>query len=192
MNQTPLSMGFPRQEYWSGLPFLSLGDLPVPGIEPASPALAGRFFTTEPPGKPLGVLQWSSNAWMNHAVNGKVNQGWRSSKQGLLQQQGRRRCMWTITRKRSLFWPNTPQIKCHIRLIIWVICFTCLWFRVLTVLIPLCISQQIFSKSRIFSQLLSEQLQREWLKAICVCNWQVRLKLLRKASGAFPLFFFFF
>ena len=189
MNQTPLSMGFPRQEHWSGLPFLSLGDLPVPGIEPASPALAGRFFTTEPPGKPLAVLQWSSNAWMNHAVNDKVNQGWRSSKQGLLQQQGRRRCMWTITRKRSLFWPNTPQIKCHIRLIIWVICFTCLW--VLTVLIPLCISQQIFSKSRIFSQLVSEQLQREWLKAICVCNWQVRLKLLRKASGAFPLFFFF-
>ena len=40
-------MGFPRQEYWSGLPFLS----PHPGIEPASPALAGGFFTTEPPGK---------------------------------------------------------------------------------------------------------------------------------------------
>ena len=87
-----------------------------------------------------------------------------------------------------------PPIKCHIRLIIWVIYFTCLWFRVLTVLIPLCISQQIFSKSRIFSQLASEQLQRVWLKAICACNWlwQVRLKLLRKASGAFPLFFFFF
>ena len=42
-----LSMGFPRQEYWSGLPFLS----PHPGIEPASPTLAGGFFTTEPPGK---------------------------------------------------------------------------------------------------------------------------------------------
>ena len=52
----PLSTGFPRQEYWSGLPFPSLGDLPDPGIEqafPASPALAGRFFTTEPPGDPL-------------------------------------------------------------------------------------------------------------------------------------------
>ena len=52
--QAPLSMGFPRQEYWSGLPFLSSGNLPDPGIEPmspASPALAGRFFTTEPPGK---------------------------------------------------------------------------------------------------------------------------------------------
>ena len=53
--QYPLSMGFSRQEYWSGLPFLPTGDLPDPGIEPtspASPALAGRFFTPEPPGKP--------------------------------------------------------------------------------------------------------------------------------------------
>ena len=49
--QVPLSMWFPRQEYWNGLPFPSPGDLPDPGIKPASPALAGRFFTTEPPGK---------------------------------------------------------------------------------------------------------------------------------------------
>ena len=54
--EAPLSMGFSRQEYWSGLPFPPLQDLPNPGIEPtspASPALAGGFFTTEPPGKPL-------------------------------------------------------------------------------------------------------------------------------------------
>ena len=44
--QAPLAMGFSRQEYWSGLPFPSLGNLPNPGIEPASPALAGGFFTT--------------------------------------------------------------------------------------------------------------------------------------------------
>ena len=49
--QAPLSVGFPRQEYWGGLPFSSPGDLPNPGIEPVSPALAGIFFTTEPPGK---------------------------------------------------------------------------------------------------------------------------------------------
>ena len=51
----PLSMGFSRQEYWSGLPFPPPGDLPDPGIEPgslAAPAPARRFFTTEPPGKP--------------------------------------------------------------------------------------------------------------------------------------------
>ena len=50
--QAPLSMGFPRQEYWSRLPFPSPGDLLDPGIKPASPALAGRVFTLEPPGKP--------------------------------------------------------------------------------------------------------------------------------------------
>ena len=44
-------MGFPWQEYWSGLSFPSPGDLPHPGIELTSPALAGRFFTTEPLGK---------------------------------------------------------------------------------------------------------------------------------------------
>ena len=49
--QTPLSMGFSRQEYWGGLPFPSPGDLPNPEIKPTSPALAGGFFTTEPPGK---------------------------------------------------------------------------------------------------------------------------------------------
>ena len=51
-NQDPLSMGFPRQEYWSGLPFPSPEDLPDPGIKHAFPTLTGRFFTTEPPGKP--------------------------------------------------------------------------------------------------------------------------------------------
>ena len=53
--QAPLFMGFPRQEYWSGVPFPSPGDLPNPGTEPtslASPALAGGFLTTAPPGKP--------------------------------------------------------------------------------------------------------------------------------------------
>ena len=58
--QASLSMGFSRQEYWSRLPCPPARDLPDPGIKPASlasPALAGRFFTTEPPGKPsLGYL----------------------------------------------------------------------------------------------------------------------------------------
>ena len=47
------SCGFSKQEYWSGLPFPSLGDLPDPGIGPTSPELAGGFFTTAPPGKPI-------------------------------------------------------------------------------------------------------------------------------------------
>ena len=57
-HQAPLSMGFPRQEYWSRLPFPSPGDLPDPGIKPVSPVsatLAGRFFTTAP-GKPQPLL----------------------------------------------------------------------------------------------------------------------------------------
>ena len=57
--QASLSMEFSRQEYWSGLPFLSPGDLPNPGIKPASLAplaLAGGFFTTVPPGKPTALL----------------------------------------------------------------------------------------------------------------------------------------
>jgi len=48
VNQAPLLMGFSRQQYWSGLPFPSPGDLSNPGIEPVSPALAGGFFTIEP------------------------------------------------------------------------------------------------------------------------------------------------
>ena len=51
-HRAPLSMGFPRQEYWSGLPFPSPGDLPNPGTELTSPTLAGGFFTTEPPAMP--------------------------------------------------------------------------------------------------------------------------------------------
>ena len=51
--QVALSMEFSRQKYWSGLPFPSPGDLPHPGIEPASPALAGTFFTAEAPRNPL-------------------------------------------------------------------------------------------------------------------------------------------
>ena len=54
--QAPLSIGFPRQEYWNGLPFLSRRDLSNSGIESVSPALAGGFFTTEPSGKPTVVV----------------------------------------------------------------------------------------------------------------------------------------
>ena len=50
-HQAPLSMGFARQEYWSGLPFPSPGDLPDPGIEPGSPALEADALPSEPPGK---------------------------------------------------------------------------------------------------------------------------------------------
>ena len=55
-HEAPLSMGLPRQEYWSGLSFPSPGDLLDPRIEPVPPALASKFFTAEPPGKPKPKL----------------------------------------------------------------------------------------------------------------------------------------
>ena len=54
--QAPPSMGFSRQEYWSGLPLPSPGDLPEPGIEPGSPAFQADALTSEPPGKPIAFL----------------------------------------------------------------------------------------------------------------------------------------
>ena len=56
VRQVPPSMGFSRQEYWSGLPFLSPGDLPDLGIKPGSPVLQADSLPSEPPGKPIHVL----------------------------------------------------------------------------------------------------------------------------------------
>ena len=63
--QSPLAMGFSKKEYWSRLPFPLLWDLPDPGIEPMFPALAGRFFTTEPPGQPYFLYSVKNSAAMN-------------------------------------------------------------------------------------------------------------------------------
>ena len=76
--QTPLSMGFPRQEYWNGLPFPSPGDLPNPRMGSAYPALAGRFFTTEPPGKANLISNYRQN---NHRQN--ISQQWTTMKKDL-------------------------------------------------------------------------------------------------------------
>ena len=60
-HQAPLSVGFPRQEDCSGLPFPSLGDLPNPGITPRSPALQVDSLPTDPPGKPKDTLVSNNN-----------------------------------------------------------------------------------------------------------------------------------
>ena len=94
--QTSLSMGFSRQEYWSGLSFPPSGDLPNPGIEPVSSmslALAGRFLTTELPGKPLTTglpgnsqlvlllfsfyswRNWGSEKWHAHSAQSHTASG---------------------------------------------------------------------------------------------------------------------
>ena len=67
--QAALSVGFSRQEYWSGLSFPPPGDLPDPGMEPGCPALAGGFFTTEPPGSPdADVSSLRALLWMLFSV----------------------------------------------------------------------------------------------------------------------------
>ena len=60
--QAPQSKEFSRQEYWSGLPFPSPGDLPNPGIEPGSPVLQVDSLFSEPPEKPIETLESSQNA----------------------------------------------------------------------------------------------------------------------------------
>ena len=62
--QAPPSMGFSRQEYWSGLPFPSPGDLPDPGIEPRSPTFQAEALTSEPPGKPY-IYKPTANIILN-------------------------------------------------------------------------------------------------------------------------------
>ena len=68
--QAPLSIGFSRREYWSGLPFPSTGVLLDPGIEPTSPALIGRhILTTVPPGKPSGERQQSFKSCLGRTLS---------------------------------------------------------------------------------------------------------------------------
>ena len=77
--QAPPSVGFSRQEYWSGLPFPSPGDLPNPGIEPGSPALQADALPSEPPGKTQkygteikeGLYSWMGRQYFK---NGNISQ----------------------------------------------------------------------------------------------------------------------
>ena len=64
--KAPLSMEFSRQEYWSGFPFPSPGDLPGPGIEPGSPTLQADALLCEPPGKPEELYKKDHNDPDNH------------------------------------------------------------------------------------------------------------------------------
>ena len=68
---------FPRKKYWSGLPFPFPGDLPLPGIKPAPPALAGRFFTFEPAGKSSGFCsEDSSSSKVGDLLEGGLSRQW--------------------------------------------------------------------------------------------------------------------
>ena len=70
--QAPLYMGLSLQEYWNGLPFPPPKDLPDSGIKPVSPALAGGFFTTGPPGKPKRLAKKSCMPFLNEAFKSNL------------------------------------------------------------------------------------------------------------------------
>ena len=75
-HQAPPSMGFSRQEYWSGLPFPSPGDFPDPGIEPRFPALQADTLSSEPPGKPASVRMASiKKSWYREGGGRRVQDG---------------------------------------------------------------------------------------------------------------------
>ena len=84
--QAPLSTGFSRQEYWSGLPFPSAGDLPYPGIKPRSPASQADPLTSEPPRKPkMAIVSlYQSIVTLNINVSNPLierhKSGWLNSK----------------------------------------------------------------------------------------------------------------
>ena len=97
--QAPLSMAFPRQEYWSRLPVPSPGDCPDPGIEPVSPtssALIGGFFTTEPPGDGLPYSSSGKESTCNAGDPSLIPGSGRSTEEGnsyLLQYSGLKNSM---------------------------------------------------------------------------------------------------
>ena len=120
-HQTPLFIGLSQQEWWSGVPFPTPEDLPDPGIKPpslASPALESRFYTTNPPGKPLWqgcnvaysfevpppktpkVTFWSSSPWAwwkNKVVLGDPRGSAPSSPRGTILKSPIIKFGWTVT-----------------------------------------------------------------------------------------------
>ena len=100
-------MGFSRQEYWSKLPFLPPGTLPNPGIEPIAPALAGRFFTTEPTGKPkLHCTPCLQNGFpLSHLI---ITRAWWSKQNQLL-------LVFDNSDRRNTDFPKTSRVKTKIQ-----------------------------------------------------------------------------
>src|SRR5574337_392253 len=92
--QVPLSMGFSRQEYWSGLPFPSPGDLPNPGIKPRSPELQADSLPAEPQGKPKNTGVGSLSLLQRIFLIQELNQGLLHCRQILYQLSYQGSPMW--------------------------------------------------------------------------------------------------
>ena len=113
--QAPLSMGFARQEYCSGLLSTPLGDLPDPGIKstsPAAPALQGTFFVSVPPGKPLFTkYQVSGNPLQCSCLENPRDGGaWWAAVYGVAQ--SRTRLKWLSSSNKGTFW-STDRTSTH-------------------------------------------------------------------------------
>ena len=82
--QAPPSLGFSRQEYWSGVPFPTPGDLPNPGIEPTSPVLSAEFFTPASPGKPSSDGEGNGTPLQYSCLENPTDGGaWRAAVHGV-------------------------------------------------------------------------------------------------------------
>ena len=112
--QAPLSRGFSRQEYWSGLPFPSPGDLPDPGIEPGSPALQADALPSEPQRSlmPVEGLKYRKNhqnvtdtSWAN--VIGKMAPEGTQGRVATSLQFKKKKCLWSAVWRDLLVW--TPH-----------------------------------------------------------------------------------
>ena len=111
-------MGFSRQEDWRGLPCPPPGDLLNPGIEPAPPALAGGFFTTEPLGKPWGMTKQIGNEHTVHQIFPSVS----AAKNSLAMQETQEMQENPLEEKMALQW--------HSNILAWEIPWT-VWPRVI-------------------------------------------------------------
>ena len=104
-------MGFSSQEYWSGLPFPPPRDLPDPGIEPVSlmsPALAGRFFTTAPPGKPqVYIKQLTNRIQCENREESQGKLGVKSSSSGGLGEEIQGQAFLGTYWPLHFFWPSS-------------------------------------------------------------------------------------
>ena len=111
LSMVPLSMGFSRQEYWSGLPFPSPGDLPDPGMEPGSPALQADSLPSELPGKPTIILRQDVN---NRRYSRKARRTNRNSLHNLFRRRGWQRMRWLdgITNSMDMsFWASSRSLQ---------------------------------------------------------------------------------